>query len=147
MSPARSVPVPVRPAAERRAAPAGAPAPVRAAAGPLAAVRAVPPPSSPSSSCRPWSVLAAVLVPAVVLVAAPAARADGEPSLAASAVRTTPGRAQFYLTARDLPAGASLETARITVRAGDTPLPVAVEPRAARRTGRGTPRRPPPDPW
>ncbi|MFC6411111.1 vWA domain-containing protein [Planobispora longispora] len=132
MSPARSVPVPVRPAAERRAAPAGAPAPVRAAAGPLAAVRAVPAAvlALVLVPAVVRAVLAAVLVPAVVLVAAPAARADGEPSLAASAVRTTPGRAQFYLTARDLPAGASLETARITVRAGDTPLPVAVEPAA-----------------
>ncbi|MFC6410901.1 vWA domain-containing protein [Planobispora longispora] len=75
------------------------------------------------------AVLAAVLVPAVVLVAAPAARADGEPSLAASAVRTTPGRAQFYLTARDLPAGASGDGADHRARRGHA----AARRRGARR--------------
>ncbi|WP_141703769.1 type II secretion system F family protein [Planobispora rosea] len=80
---------------------------------------------------------AALATAPAALAAAPVAWADGEPSLAASAVRAAPGQAEFYLTARDLPPGASLETARITVRAGGTPLPVTAEPATGGTGGTG----------
>ncbi|MFC4058827.1 type II secretion system F family protein [Planomonospora corallina] len=60
-------------------------------------------------------------------LAGPPAAVDG-PSLAVSAVRAVPGAAEFYLTARDLPEGVSLERARITVHAGGVPLAATAEP-------------------
>ncbi|MBG0833278.1 type II secretion system F family protein [Planomonospora sp. ID67723] len=114
------------------------------------------PPVPVRPAVRVLSALFAVLLTCAVLTAtvlgavpAPAAWADGEPSLAVGAVRTTPGQAQFYLTARNLPPGMSLETARVTVRAedtgggtgGGTVLPVTVEPAGTPGTGGDGPAR------
>jgi tight adherence protein B len=71
---------------------------------------------------------AMVLLTAVPALAASGAAAPDDPSLAVSAVRVVPGAAEFYLTARDLPEGASLEAAEITVRAGDVRLAATAEP-------------------
>ncbi|WP_344866942.1 type II secretion system F family protein [Planomonospora alba] len=89
------------------AALAAGPAPARSAAVPAGA-------ASPGGSASP--------------TAAPSpAPGAGGPSLAVSAVRAVPGAAEFYLTARDLPDGVSLERARITVHAAGAPLAAAIE--------------------
>ncbi|GGL47014.1 type II secretion system F family protein [Planomonospora parontospora] len=97
---------------------------------------------NPAAAAR---AVALGLVPAVLAVLAllppgPAAAAPGaasslsgtaaadDPSLAVSAVRVVPGAAEFYLTARDLPEGVSLEEAEITVRAGAVRLAATTEP-------------------
>ncbi|GIH97385.1 type II secretion system F family protein [Planobispora siamensis] len=76
------------------------------------------------------AALTAVLTLAVAVPAAAVARLDDELSAAVSAVRVTAGQAQFYLTARNLPEGALLEKAQVTVRAGNETLAAAVEPAA-----------------
>ncbi|GII05872.1 type II secretion system F family protein [Planobispora takensis] len=73
------------------------------------------------------AALTAVLTLAVAIPAAAVARLDDELSAAVSAVRVTAGQAQFYLTARNLPEGVSLDEAQVTVRAGNETLAASVE--------------------
>ncbi|WP_051713258.1 type II secretion system F family protein [Spirillospora albida] len=72
-----------------------------------------------------WAVALtlAVCVPSPGALAAP----SGEGSLDVGAVRAVPGSAQFYLSARGLPEGVTLDEARITASAGGRALPATVE--------------------
>ncbi len=65
------------------------------------------------------------------LLAAPAAAAPA--SAVVSGVQPSPGAVRFFLAARGLPAGTTLDSARVTVTAGGTPLPATVRAVSAAR--------------
>ncbi|GAT71334.1 type II secretion system protein [Planomonospora sphaerica] len=97
---------------------------------PATAASGAAPSFTASSSAAPSAaaVSGAAVSAAAPSGAVPSGAAADDPSLAVSAVRVLPGAAEFYLTARDLPEGASLEEAEITVRAGDVRLAATAAP-------------------
>ncbi len=80
---------------------------------------------------RGWGLTVALAVSvtvAVVLGSAGEGRADPSATLAVTAVRPAVDRVQFTLSARDLPAGASLAKSEVNVEAGSVPLRASAQP-------------------
>jgi tight adherence protein B len=116
-------------AAEASAAPSEAPeAPSKA---PKAAEASAAPSEAPEVSVAPSE--------APEPSAAPPATAEAEDAAAITGVQPSVGRVEFFLAVRELPNGAPLDRAKITVRAGDVVLPSTV--RSVETAGRVATRR------
>ncbi len=81
--------------------------------------------------------LTVALAAGAALPVAGAAAVPAQPAVVISGVQPSVGAVEFFLAARGLPAGQTLNGARITVTAAGTPLPTTVRTGAA--TGRDTP--------
>ena len=88
-----------------------------------------------------WVAAAVLAATGIVLGSAVEGHADPSPSLAVTAVRPTVDQVQFTVSARDLPAGASLAKSQVTVEADGVPLRASARPIGdAKRQTAGTAR-------
>ncbi len=74
---------------------------------------------------RRWAGAAAAVAcgAALLLFGGVQPAAGSDPALAVSGLRVVPGQVEFYLAARDLPAGAAFGKAEVSVTVNDTALP------------------------